>query len=291
MDVGPRRLCPRCACVVAVQDSRCRRCGLELRGGVEHARADRFEVVFRVVHAVAGVLALLVSIYARGSDLEFLGQTVLAVVTVSFAVHYRRRPQYPGIKARRRTRRLKRKRVAVFASAGSPLSRKTVRILGAVAWVAESRLDEIIVRAESAVITTGNERSDLLALVPVEPGDMFTTLLDASRMSVEIWLLDPHFLSVRRINVRARRRLRPSLSLGPGVVLVTNSQPMREASGSPPQRRKGLVPPNPMSVRASPPSVGVVNRGSEPETVAQEFEGHVSLGGEGVRLDRSGPNR
>jgi len=46
-------------------------------------------------------------------------------------------------------------------------------------------------------------------------------------MSVEIWLLDPHFLSVRRINVRARRRLRPTLSLGPGVVLLTNSQPMR----------------------------------------------------------------
>src|SRR5207237_863400 len=83
---------------------------------------------------------------ARGSDLEFLGQTVLAVVTVSFAVHYRRRPQYPVIKARRRTRRLKRKRVAVFASAGSPLSRKTVRILGAVDWVAECRLDDIIVR-------------------------------------------------------------------------------------------------------------------------------------------------
>jgi len=183
--------------------------------------------VFRVIHAVAGGLAVLVSIYARGSDLEFLGQTVLAVVTVSFAVHYRRRPQYPVIKARRRTRRLKRKRVTVFASAGSPLSRKTVRILGAVAWVAESRLDQIIVRADSAVITTGNERSDLLALVPVEPGDMFTTLLDASRMSIEIWLLDPHFLSVHRINVRARRRLRPSLSLGPGVVLVTNSQPMR----------------------------------------------------------------
>src|SRR5207244_847539 len=117
---------------------------------------------FRVIHAVAGGLAVLVSIYARGSDLEFLGQTVLAVVTVSFAVHYRRRPQYPVIKARRRTRRLKRKRVTVFASAGSPLSRKTVRILGAVAWVAESPLDEIFVPAVSAVITIGNERSDLL---------------------------------------------------------------------------------------------------------------------------------
>jgi len=183
--------------------------------------------LFRVVHAVAGGVAVLVYFYARGSDLAFLGQTVIAVVIFSFAVHYRRRPQYPVIKARRRTRRLKRKRVTVFASAGSPLSRKTVRILGAVAWVAESRLDQIIVRTDSAVITTGNERSDLLALVPVKPGDMFTTLLDASRMSVEIWLLDPHFLSVRRINVRARRRLRPSLSLGPGVVLVTNPQPMR----------------------------------------------------------------
>jgi len=183
--------------------------------------------VFRVVHAVAGVLALLVSFYARGSDLEFLGQTVLAVVTISFAVHYRRRPQYPVIKARRRTRRLKRKRVAVFASAGGPLSRKTVRILGAVAWVAESRLDQIIVRADSAVKTTGNDESNLLALAPVEPGDMFTTLLDAGRMSVGIWLLDPRFLSARRINFRARRRLRPSLSLGLGVVLVTNSRPMR----------------------------------------------------------------
>src|SRR5204863_595168 len=115
-------------------------------------------------------------------------------------------------------------RGAVFASTGSPLYTATVRTLGAVPSAAESRLDEIIVRADSAVITTGNERSDLLALVPVEPGDMFTTLLAASRMSVEIWLLDPHFLSVRRINVRARRRLRPTSSLGPGVRLLTNRQ-------------------------------------------------------------------
>ena len=227
MDVGPRRLCPRCGCVVAIQESGCRRCGLELQGGVERTRADRFEVVFRVVHAVAAVFASLMYIFARGSDLEFVGGAILAVVGVSFAVHYRRRPQYPVIKARRRTRRLKRKRVTVLAPAGSPLSRQTVRILGTVAWVAESRIDQIIVRADSAVKTTGNDESNLLALAPVEPGDMFTTLLDAGRMSVGIWLLDPRFLSVRRINVRARRRLRPSLSLGPGVVLVTNSQPMR----------------------------------------------------------------
>ncbi len=183
--------------------------------------------MFRVVHAVAGVFVVLLSFYARGSDLEFFGWVVLVVVTVSFAVHYRRRPQYPVIKARRRTRRLKRKRVTVVASAGGPLSGKTVRILGVVAWVAESRLDQIIVRTDSAVITTGNERSDLLALVPVEPGDMFTTLLDVGRMSVEIWFLDPHRLSVGRINVRARRRLRPSMSLGAGAVLVMNTRPTR----------------------------------------------------------------
>ena len=227
MVVSQRRLCPRCSCVVAIQDTTCRRCGQELRGGIEHTRADRFEVVFRVVHAVAGVFVVLLSFYARGSDLEFFGWVVLVVVTVSFAVHYRRRPQYPVIKARRRTRRLKRKRVTVVASAGGPLSGKTVRILGVVAWVAESRLDQMIVRTDSAVITTGNERSDLLALVPVEPGDMFTTLLDVGRMSVEIWFLDPHRLSVGRINVRARRRLRPSMSLGAGAVLVMSTRPTR----------------------------------------------------------------
>src|SRR5439155_16165949 len=35
----------------------------------------------------------------------------------------------------------------------------------------------------------------------------------------------------------------------------------------------------------------VNNRGSKSEPVAQEFEGHISLGGEGFRLDRSRPNR
>src|SRR5439155_23124991 len=36
------------------------------------------------------------------------------------------------------------------------------------------------------------------------------------------------------------------------------------------------VPPNPMSVRACGPSVGVVNRGAKSEPVAQELGGHVS---------------
>ena len=189
---------------------------------MERTRADRFEVVFRVVHAVAGVSVGLLYFFARGSDLELLAGPMFAVVLASFAVHYRRRPQYPVIKARRRTHRLKRKRVTVVAPAGNPLSGGTARILGTVAWVAESRVDEIIVRTDSPVRTTGNDRSNLLALAPIEPGDMFTTLLDLRRMRVGIWFLDPAFLSVPRINVRARRRLRPSLSLGEGMVFVTN---------------------------------------------------------------------
>ncbi len=224
MGISERRLCPRCASVVAIQDTICRRCGLELRGGVDRSRVDRFEVVWRVVHAAAGVFAVLASVFGRGSDLEFLGQVTFVVVLASFAVHYRRRPQYPVIKARRRSRRLKRKHVVVLAPADNPLSGRTVRIPGTVAWVAESRLDEIIVRTDATVKTTGNDRSNLLALAPIEPGDMFTTLLDLGRMHVGIWFLDPAFLSVRRINVRARRRLRPSLSLGEGTVLVTNGR-------------------------------------------------------------------
>jgi membrane protein implicated in regulation of membrane protease activity len=188
---------------------------------VEHTDADRFEVVFRLVHMGAAVFASIIYVFARGSDLEYVGGGILAVVTFSFAVHYRRRPQYRVIKARRRTHRLKGKRVSVLAPTGGAPSGRTVRILGIVTWVAESRIDEIIVRTDSAVNTTGNDRSNLLALAPVEPGDMFTTLLDTGRMNVGIWLLDPRFLSVRRINFRARRRLRPSLSLGPGLVLAS----------------------------------------------------------------------
>jgi len=191
---------------------------------VDRTRGDRFEVVFRVVHALAGAFAGLMYLLARGSDLEFLGGAIFAVVLVSFAVHYRRRPQYPVIKARRRTRRLRRKRVTVVAPTGNPLSGGTVRILGTVAWVAESRLDQIIVRTDSPLKTTGNDRSNLLALVPIEPGDMFTKLLDLGRMRVEILFLDPAFLSARRINFRARRRLRPSLSIGQGIVSVTNGR-------------------------------------------------------------------
>ena len=191
---------------------------------MDRTRGDRFEVVFRVVHALAGAFAGLMYLLARGSDLEFLGGAIFAVVLVSFAVHYRRRPQYPVIKARRRTRRLRRKRVTVVAPTGNPLSGGTVRILGTVAWVAESRLDQIIVRTDSPLKTTGNDRSNLLALVPIEPGDMFTKLLDLGRMRVEILFLDPAFLSARRINFRARRRLRPSLSIGQGIVSVTNGR-------------------------------------------------------------------
>jgi membrane protein implicated in regulation of membrane protease activity len=197
---------------------------------VEHTRADRFEVIFRVVHFVAAVFALLLYVLARGSVLEFLGGAIIAVVSVSLAVHFRRRPQYRVLKARLRTRRLKRKRVAVLAPAGNPLSGQTVRILGTVRWVAETRTDEIIVRTDAAVKTTGNARSNLLALAPVQPGDMFTTLLDVGRMNVGVWLLDSRFLSVRRINFRARRRLQPSLSLGNGVVLLMNSPPLRARS-------------------------------------------------------------
>ena len=112
----------------------------------------------------------------------------------------------------------------MVAPAGNPLPGGTVRILGTVAWVAENRVDEIIVRTDSPVKTTGNDRSNLLALAPIEPGDMFTTLLELGRMRVGIWFLDPAFLSVRRINVRAHRRLRPSLSLGEGTVFVTSSR-------------------------------------------------------------------
>ena len=180
--------------------------------------------MFRVVHTVAGVFSGLLYFFARGSDLEFLGGAIFAVVLASLAVHYRRRPQYPVVKARRRTRRLKRKRVTVVAPAGNPLSGGTVRILGTVAWVAESRVDEIIMRTDSPVKTTGNDSSNLLALAPIEPGDMFTTLLELGRMRVGIWFLDPAFLSVRRINVRARRRLRPSLSIGEGTVLMTDGR-------------------------------------------------------------------
>jgi len=222
--VNQRRLCPRCSCVVAIQDITCRRCGQELRGGIERTRADRFEVVFRVVHAVGGVVVGLLYFLARGSDLELLAGPILVVLLASLAVHYRRRPQYRVIKARRRTRRLRRKRVAVVAPAGNPLPGGTVRIFGTVAWVAENRVDEIIVRTDSPVKTTGNDRSNLLALAPIEPGDMFTTLLELGRMRVGIWFLDPAFLSVRRINVRAHRRLRPSLSLGEGTVFVTSSR-------------------------------------------------------------------
>jgi len=178
--------------------------------------------VFRVVHAVAGVSTGLLYFFARGSDLELLAGPMFAVVVASFAIHYRRRPQYPVIKARRRTHRLKRKSVTVVAPAGNPLSGGTVHILGTVAWVAESRIDEVIVRTDTPVRTTGNDRSNLLALAPIESGDMFTTLLDFRRMRVGIWFLDPAFLSVRRINFRARRRLRPSLLLGEGMVFVTS---------------------------------------------------------------------
>jgi len=180
--------------------------------------------MFRVVHTLAGVFSGLLSFLARDSEWGFLGGAIFAVVLASLAVHYRRRPQYPVVKARRRTHRLKRKRVTVVAPAGNPLSGGTVRILGSVAWVSENRVDEIIVRTDSPVNTTENDRSNLLALAPIEPGDMFTTLLDLGRMRVGIWFLDPAFLSVRRINVRARRRLRPSLSLGEGMVYVTNGR-------------------------------------------------------------------
>ena len=224
MGIGQRRLCPRCNSVVAIQDVICRRCGLELRGGVERPRVDRFEVVFYLVHASAGVFATLMYVFARGSDLEFLGLAIFGVVLVSFRVHYGRRPQYPVIKARRRTRRLMRKQVVVLAPVENPLSARTIRIPGTVAWVAQHHLDEIIVRTDSPVKTTGNDRSNLLALAPIEPGDMFTTLLDLGRMRVGIWFLDPAFLSVRRINVRARRRLRPSLSIGEGTVLMTTGR-------------------------------------------------------------------
>src|SRR5438093_7380775 len=155
--MNQRRLCPRCGSVVAIQDTVCRRCGLELRGGVEGSRVDRFEVLFYLVHASAGVFASLMYVFGRGSDLEFLGQLTFVVVLASLAVHYRRRPQYPVIKARRRTRRLKRKHVVVLAPVDNPLSGRTVRIPGTVAWVAESRLDEIIVRTDSPVKTTGND--------------------------------------------------------------------------------------------------------------------------------------
>jgi len=224
---SPRRLCPRCGSVVALQETYCRRCGADVHGGQESAPSDRYELTFRLIHVAAAVFASLMFVFARGSDLEFCGGGLFAIVLISLAVHYRRRPQYPVIKSRRRARRLKRKRVIVLAPVDGPPSGRSVRITGVVAWVAESRLDEIIVRSDSPVTTTAGDRSDLLALAPVESGEMFTTLLEVGRMSVGIWFLDPRFLSVRRINFRARRRLRPSLSLGRGVALLTDSRPKR----------------------------------------------------------------
>lgn len=220
------KLCPRCGSVVLVQEMFCRRCGADVRGAREGGPSVRYELLFYLLHIAAGVFAAFMFFLARGSDLELCGGLIFAIVLVSLSVHYRRRPQYRVSKSRRRAKRLMKRRVALHAPVDDRSGHRTLRIEGTVVWVADFHHDEVIVRTDSPILTTTNQRSDLLALAPVESGDSFVTLLEVGTMRVAIWLVGRAYLSMRRGNLLARRSFRrnPPVSLGQGLVVLEEAR-------------------------------------------------------------------
>jgi len=185
-----------------------------------------------MVHLTGAIFAALVFFLAKGSELEAWSGLILIVLGTSMTVHQFRRPQYRVIKARRRAKRLKGRRVSVLVPIMNPLGGGRLRIEARVLFVTVARRDEIIVRADSPVSTTTNVRSDNLALQTIEPGDQFLRLLEQGQMQVQVLLVSKSYLAFRRGILLARRSLRrnPPLDVGSGTVVlepVRTERPVR----------------------------------------------------------------
>jgi len=172
-----------------------------------------------MVHLASATFLAYAHFIARDSDLELSAGLVLVVVNGGLAAYIRRTPQYAVFKARRRAKPLRNKRVALQVPIEGVTSRRTMRVEGRVVWVSEVYSDAVIVQTDSAVSTTTGRSSDLLAIVPAEPGDLFVNLLEQGTMRVRILLVDRIYLSAARGNplARAPNRRRKVLDIGTGV--------------------------------------------------------------------------
>ena len=175
----------------------------------------------------SAIAAVVLWLFARGSDLELVTQLVTGIVLASLAVHVRRTAPFRVIKSRQRARRsLLKRRITVLAPVGDARAGRSLRIDSTVVFMDSVKRDEVIVRTDSPVSTTTNLRSDLLALVPSESGESFSMLLDYGRLRVGVWLVNEVYLSVRRGNVLARKSLsrNPTFSVGQGLALLESLQ-------------------------------------------------------------------
>lgn len=212
---------------MAANESSCRRCGERVQDGGR--QGPSYWALPEVHAAILHIAGGLVAIYFLLTDdpvLHLLGGTAFALVAISMAFRFRRRPDYEVIRRRRRARRLKRTRVSVLlVQKESAPVRKTL-VDGMVVLVVEVHHDEIIMRLDSPV-SIETTRSDLVSLLPAESGDSFSTLLDEGRMPVRARLVGRSYLSVARGNLLARRSMaeNPPIDLGAGVAAIAPHRP------------------------------------------------------------------